>query len=135
MAALATVQHPTCEKEQKLASPSFHACIIDICTLVDSDQCAHIKQNNIPIKGMHLFGCLAITVQTRIVRESDYSPAAAFFHAVKRPNTKDNEWKRNPDINKGPLLCHKYAKNDRYQSQPRSSQYECIYNIRRNSVN
>ena len=32
------------------------------------------------------------------------------------------EQKQNSDINQGPKLCQKFAKNDRQQSQPRSCQ-------------
>ena len=37
--------------------------------------------------------------------------------------SQDIERKRNSNINQGPLLCCKFAKNDALQSQPRS--YQC----------
>ena len=85
--------------------------------------------------------------KTRIVRGSDYSPASELFARVRQTMMRNNhkldlvnvdahkkigqilticsqgiEQKQNSDINPGPKLCHKFAKNDRQQSQARSCQ-------------
>ena len=43
--------------------------------------------------------------------------------------SQDIERKQNSDINQGPKLCYKLAKRGVQQSQPRSSQYQCMYKI------
>ena len=45
------------------------------------------------------------------------------------------EQKQNSDINQGPKLCQKFAKNDRQQSQARSCQCCFAYKIWSDSVN
>ena len=83
-----------------------------------------------------------LTEQTRTVRGSDYSPAIELSQQSEQKdklvtatgdtekysekqankvwlNSIDIEQKRNSDINKGPLLCCKFAKFNALQSQPR----------------
>ena len=86
-------------------------------------------------------------MKTRIVRGSYYSPASELFARVRQTMTGNNskldlvnvvaikkigqilticsqgiEQKQNSDINQGPKLCQKFAKNERQQSQARSCQ-------------
>ena len=42
------------------------------------------------------------------------------FGLIMSIRSQDIEWKRNSDVNQGPLLRKKFAKNDGQQSQARS---------------
>ena len=42
------------------------------------------------------------------------------FGQILSIGSQDIEWKRNYDVNQGPLLCQNFAKNDGQQSQARS---------------
>ena len=51
------------------------------------------------------------------------------FDEIMSICSKDIEQKRNSDINQGPYFCYKFAKNDGYQFQHRSWQYQCKQKI------